>query len=69
MSENIKTTVEKAVNFVIVNDILEPMNKELTEARGLVTADYQTYLEQQWIESLRSKYPYKVNTKLLKKLL
>lgn len=42
--------------FVFGYEVLEPEPKALQEARGLVTADYQAYLEEQWIKELRSKY-------------
>ncbi len=37
-----------------------------TDVRGLVTADYQNYLEQEWIKELRNKYPFSVNQEVLK---
>jgi peptidyl-prolyl cis-trans isomerase SurA len=36
------------------------MQRSFTEARGLVINDYQTILEQQWIDSLKARYPVKV---------
>jgi peptidyl-prolyl cis-trans isomerase SurA len=54
--------------FVIANDIVAPENKSLSEARGLITADYQNYLEAQWIKDLRAKYPVVVNQEVLKSL-
>ena len=50
------------------NKIMKPGPKELNEARGLVTADYQTHLEKLWIEELRAKYAIKVNEDLLSKI-
>lgn len=55
----------ESVVFVYVNKNLKPMVKTIREARGLVTADYQGYLEKEWIDSLRKKYPVKVNEKVL----
>jgi len=49
------------VVFIYVNKKLNPTVKTLIESRGLVTADYQSYLEKEWIESLRKKYPVNVN--------
>jgi peptidyl-prolyl cis-trans isomerase SurA len=47
--------------YVYIHDIVKPEPKTLDEARGLVTADYQTYLEQEWIKELKAKYPVKIN--------
>lgn len=55
-------------NFVITTDKLPPMPKELNETRGLVTSDYQDYLEKQWIRDLREKYEINVNRELLSKV-
>jgi peptidyl-prolyl cis-trans isomerase SurA len=44
-----------------VKQSLPPGPKRLADARGQATSDYQNYLEKQWIEQLRAKYPVKVN--------
>jgi peptidyl-prolyl cis-trans isomerase SurA len=49
------------VVFVDVKKVLPPQTKSLDEAKGLVTADYQSYLEKEWIESLRKKYPVTIH--------
>ncbi|HZK07217.1 MAG TPA: peptidylprolyl isomerase [Bacteroidales bacterium] len=54
--------------FVIVEETVAPENKTLGEARGLITADYQNYLEAQWIKELRGKYPVVVNENVLNDL-
>lgn len=51
--------------LVLINELLPAAPKALDEARGLVTAEYQNHLEEQWIESLRSKYKYEVNEAVL----
>ncbi len=51
--------------FVSVLKKLDPEPKSLNEARGLVTADYQAFLEKEWIETLRKKYPVTVNKEVL----
>jgi peptidyl-prolyl cis-trans isomerase SurA len=52
--------------IAILHRMVKPEPKKLNEARGLITADYQNYLEKIWIEQLRSKYPVQVNTELFK---
>jgi peptidyl-prolyl cis-trans isomerase SurA len=44
-----------------VNQILPPAVKSFDEIRGQVTADYQNFLDRQWIEVLRKKYPVVIN--------
>ena len=66
LSENIKN--DTVTTFVCVNMLLKPEPKALNEAKGLVTADYQTYLEAKWIEELRKKYKISVNRDILSKI-
>lgn len=58
-------TMDKQVVFVDFETILPPQNKTIPEAKGLITADYQNFLEKQWIASLRSKYKFTVNQEVL----
>jgi len=39
---------------------------ELSEVRGMVIADYQNYLEEEWVLNLRNKYEVWVDEDLLK---
>ncbi len=52
---------------VIVNvyKVLKATPKTLDEARGLITAEYQNYLEDQWISELKEKYTVTVNQEVL----
>ncbi|QGY47324.1 hypothetical protein GM418_27750 [Maribellus comscasis] len=52
----------------IRGDKIPPEPKNMDEARGLYISDYQDYLEEEWIKSLKKKYKIKVNKKLLKKI-
>ena len=66
-----KTTeeLEKDAKFPFVfvpGVMLNYTPEEYTDVRGLVTADYQEYLEKEWIKMLREKYPVKINQKVLK---
>lgn len=42
--------------------------EEAADVRGQVTSDYQAKLEKEWIDSLKAKYPVKINTKVLNKI-
>ncbi|MFZ4400066.1 MAG: peptidylprolyl isomerase [Bacteroidales bacterium] len=59
ISENIKDG--NNLNIIIVNKKLNPEPKTLNEAKGIITADYQNYLEREWLKYLRQKYPFTVN--------
>jgi peptidyl-prolyl cis-trans isomerase SurA len=47
--------------FIDIHEVQAPRPKTLDEARGLITSDYQNYLENQWVKSLRDKYRVVVN--------
>ncbi|MBE0639300.1 MAG: peptidylprolyl isomerase [Bacteroidales bacterium] len=51
--------------FAVIKDLLDPETKSLSEARGIITADYQNYLEQEWLKQLREKYTVTVNQDVL----
>jgi peptidyl-prolyl cis-trans isomerase SurA len=61
-------SIGKQSFFVNVEKILAPEPKTLSEAKGLITADYQNVLEKQWIETLRKKYKVEINRDVLSKL-
>lgn len=56
------------LNVIILNRLLPPMPKELDEVRGHVTAEYQNYLESEWIKELRAKYPVVINREIFEKI-
>ncbi|GAK91257.1 survival protein SurA precursor [Nonlabens ulvanivorans] len=53
---------------ILVNEILEPIQKTLDEARGAVINDYQQQLEKDWMSSLRNGRAINVNKKTFKKV-
>ncbi len=57
--------VDNVVKFIYIKGKLQPMPKELNEIKGLITADYQNYLEQEWIKELRNKYKIEINNDVL----
>jgi peptidyl-prolyl cis-trans isomerase SurA len=56
-----------------IHHLVPPGQKSFDECRAQVISDYQNQLEREWITSLKSKYPVKVNAKgkndVLEKLL
>lgn len=56
------------VVFVKVIGKVPPEPKTLKEARGLVTAEYQKNLEDEWIKALQEKYPVEINREILSKI-
>ncbi len=48
-----------------VNELIPAGTKLLIDAKGLITSDYQNYLEQEWLKELTIKYPFKINEKVI----
>ena len=53
------------VKMVYVEEVVAPQVKELKETKGLVTSDYQDFLEKQWLTELKAKYPVRINNYVL----
>jgi len=49
----------------VSNGVLPPGEKELDEVRGQAIADYQNYLDQEWIARLRAKYAVVIDQAVL----
>lgn len=55
--------ISKDINYnnqvVIVNvkNVLQPAPKTISEAKGIITSDYQNYLEREWLDHLKKTYP------------
>ena len=54
--------------IVKVNQIVVPSVKPIVEAKGLVTADYQNFLEKEWLTQLQKKYSVTINQQVLSNL-
>ncbi len=63
--EGVHTVVESGFYLIKVNEVLDVQPKELDEARGLVTSGYQNYLEESWLQELRTKYTFEINEEVL----
>jgi peptidyl-prolyl cis-trans isomerase SurA len=60
---------DNTVTFAyIIKMYNERSPRNFSEARGLVTNDYQNYLEDKWIEELKKKYSVKVDETVFKSL-
>ncbi len=55
--------------YVVIHDVLSPKLKELDEVKGIVIADYQNYLDKQWITALRQKYPVEIHEDVLQQII
>lgn len=57
---------DKSVVIIEVKNVLAAEPKQLNEIKGLITSDYQNYLETEWVKDLKSKYTVVVNKEVLK---
>jgi peptidyl-prolyl cis-trans isomerase SurA len=53
------------VLVIVVNKLLPKSPKKLAECRGMATADYQNFLEKDWIANLRNNHKVTVNDDVL----
>ena len=54
--------------YIQVQEVLPPQLKELDEIKGIVIADYQNYLDQQWVSALRQQYLVEINDNVLQQV-
>ena len=64
-----KTERKNTSSFKKISSIQPRTLKTMKEARGYIVADYQDYLEKNWIQELAQAYEVKVNNKVFKKLI
>lgn len=65
------TTVQEGKRYVLVRieQVLPARQKTLAESRGLAIADYQAKLEEEWLKSLRVKYPVELDESVVESLI
>ncbi|MBP7274324.1 MAG: peptidylprolyl isomerase, partial [Saprospiraceae bacterium] len=68
LSYNEKNMQANTTSFLKIEKLLPITNKTLAEARGYVVADYQDYLEKEWVKSLQNAYKVNVNQKVFDSL-
>jgi peptidyl-prolyl cis-trans isomerase SurA len=59
----------RSLNFLKIEEVLPAGPKTLDEARGYIVADYQDYLEREWVKELRADYDVKINDKVFQALI
>ena len=64
-SADIKSEKDKKTIIIVTAKLLMPEPKSYLDSKGMVTADYQNYLEKEWIASLKAKYPVTVDKAVL----
>ena len=65
VANDIKDANENKTLVIVVNKILTKQPKTFAECRGMATADYQNYLEKEWLDYLKNKYKVKLNEDVL----
>lgn len=60
---------QQKIRFAVVTNVLAPAPKKLEEARGQIISDYSGFLETQWVEELKSKYPVSIDKNTLYQLI
>jgi peptidyl-prolyl cis-trans isomerase SurA len=68
ITNGVKTSDGKYTVVKVEKVYNAPTNKTLEEARGYVVAEYQDYLEKQWNDQMRKKYPMKLNDDTFKSM-
>jgi peptidyl-prolyl cis-trans isomerase SurA len=69
LSEPLVNPTDGTATFVkVIRTHPQGQQRSFEEAKGLVINDYQAYLEEQWIDGLKKKYPVKVNEAVFKSL-
>jgi peptidyl-prolyl cis-trans isomerase SurA len=65
--EGLSNDIKKENKTIIlsVNKVFPKTPKLISECKGIVTADYQNYLEKEWISSIRNGHQIKVNDEVL----
>ncbi|HRJ15597.1 MAG TPA: hypothetical protein PLI34_11420, partial [Saprospiraceae bacterium] len=69
MSAAVQDPKTQVHTFYRIESITPPSDKTLKEARGYIVADYQDYLEAQWVEQLRKEYKVDINRSVFDKLI
>lgn len=64
-----KDETNKVTTFAKLEKIIPPTEKSLKEARGYVIAEYQDYLEKNWIAELQKTYNLQINQEVVNSMI
>ena len=64
-SADIVSEKDKKIVIISVSKLLKPETKSYIDSKGIVTADYQNYLEKQWLVELKKKYIVTIDKNVL----
>ena len=65
VATDIKDSKDSKIMVLVINKLLAKSPKTIAEAKGMITADYQNYLEKEWLAYLKNKYKVTVNEEVL----
>ncbi|MFL5763770.1 MAG: peptidylprolyl isomerase [Bacteroidia bacterium] len=65
ISPDMNSEKDKKIVIVVTNKLLKPEPKSYMDSKGMVTADYQNFLEKEWIAALKAKYKVTVDKDVL----
>jgi peptidyl-prolyl cis-trans isomerase SurA len=70
LSKGVTNIIAKDQYFFVVNvtDTKPAGVKELSECKGKVISDYQQFLENNWVDELKSEFTIKINTDVFSKV-
>lgn len=60
---------ENTMTLYLLSDIIPQRQKTFSESRGFVVADFQKFLEKEWVKELKEKYSVNINNDVLKSLI
>jgi peptidyl-prolyl cis-trans isomerase SurA len=69
ITQPVANSADNSSSFIYIHKIYrERSPRNFNEAKGFALNDYQTYLEDKWIEELKKKYPVNINEDVFKSL-
>ncbi|TAL57425.1 MAG: hypothetical protein EPN85_14165 [Bacteroidetes bacterium] len=57
-------SIKGKVVFANIKKVVKSTPKTYAESKGLVTSEYQAWLEKEWVDSLKKKYPVSIDRKV-----